>query len=126
MAGGEIMAEADDLVDEEGGRIRRDPPRRGVSQQPELNLGAAGFQSLFEQIDHRAATLAGIACFPGDLIEPRRQRAAVDDRAAVFALVEEIAHDRKNVVSGKRVSVRVDLGGTRLINKNKKQTNTKN
>src|SRR3546814_2868505 len=40
MAGGEIMAEADDLVDEEGGRIRRDPPRRGVSQQPELNLGA--------------------------------------------------------------------------------------
>src|SRR3546814_8749188 len=73
MAGGEIMAEADDLVDEEGGRIRRDPPRRGVSQQPELNLGAAGFQSLFEQIDHRAATLAGIACFTGDLIEPRSE-----------------------------------------------------
>src|SRR3546814_19805091 len=92
MAGGEIMAEADDLVDEEGGRIRRDPPRRGVSQQPELNLGAAGFQSLFEQIDHRAAALAGIACFTGDLIEPRRPRAAVADPAAVFKLFEAIAY----------------------------------
>src|SRR3546814_12045186 len=29
-----------------------------------------------------------------------------------------LAQDRKSVVSGKRVSVRVDLGGSRLIKKN--------
>src|SRR3546814_20270681 len=31
--------------------------------------------------------------------------------------------DRKSVVSGKRVSVRVDLGGRRIIKKKKKHTN---
>src|SRR3546814_12582689 len=34
------------------------------------------------------------------------------------------AGDRKSVVSGKRVSVRVDLGGRRLIKKKKKQKQT--
>ncbi len=44
MAGGEIMAEADDLIDEEGGRVRRDPPGRGVREQPALDLGTALFE----------------------------------------------------------------------------------
>src|SRR3546814_14425389 len=33
--------------------------------------------------------------------------------------------DRKSVVSGKSVSVRVDLGGRRIINKKQKHTTTK-
>src|SRR3546814_18909932 len=36
--------------------------------------------------------------------------------------VEAIGEDRKSVVSGKSVSVRVDIGGRRNIKKKKKQT----
>src|SRR3546814_16115989 len=38
----------------------------------------------------------------------------------------DVLRDRKSVVSGKRVSVRVDLGGRRLIKKKKKNTRTPN
>src|SRR3546814_14708146 len=45
--------------------------------------------------------------------------------------IEKVAHnnlpmceDRKSVVSGKSVSVRVDLGGRRIINKQSKHTKT--
>src|SRR3546814_13341593 len=38
----------------------------------------------------------------------------------------EDAEDRKSVVSGKSVSVRVDLGGRRNIKKQRKQLNLKN
>src|SRR3546814_12614271 len=37
------------------------------------------------------------------------------------SLESVIARDRKSVVSGKRVSVRVDLGGRRIIKKKKRQ-----
>src|SRR3546814_19508905 len=40
-----------------------------------------------------------------------------------FAVVK---HDRKSVVSGKSVSVRVDLGGRRLIKKKNQSTETEN
>ena len=92
MVGGEIVAETDDLVDEEGGRIRRDAPRRGAFEQPALDLGASGVERALEQVDHRAAARARIVAFGGDRIEPRRQIAAVDDRAALVEIVEEVAH----------------------------------
>src|SRR3546814_7529805 len=63
MAGGEIMAEADDLVDQERGRARRNPSRRGMLEQPALDLGTAGVERLFEERDHRTATRARIAAF---------------------------------------------------------------
>src|SRR3546814_17511806 len=37
----------------------------------------------------------------------------------------QLSEDRKSVVQGKRVTVRVDLGGRRIIQKTKKQTVTK-
>src|SRR3546814_20719035 len=37
-----------------------------------------------------------------------------------MAFLQLFARDRKSVVSGKRVSVRVDLGGRRIIKKKKK------
>src|SRR3546814_11385970 len=53
---------------------------------------------------------------PHDMIEqcPRRRLAALDQPVAR-------QEDRKSVVSGKRVSVRVDLGGRRIIKKQQKK-----
>src|SRR3546814_15060094 len=46
--------------------------------------------------------------------------------AAMFGGVTNLSSARKSVVSGKSVSVRVDNGGSRIITKNKKDTNQKN
>src|SRR3546814_8563689 len=73
MAGGEIMAEADDLVDQERGRARRNPSRRGMLAQPALDLGTAGVERLFEERAHRTATRARIAAFGGHLVAPRSE-----------------------------------------------------
>jgi hypothetical protein len=89
---GEIVAEADDLVDQEGGRLRSDTPRRGVCEQPPLDLGAPVVERRLEQRDHCAAALARIAGFGGDRVELARKRAAIDDRAARVELVEDVAH----------------------------------
>src|SRR3546814_11763824 len=56
-----------------------------------------------------------------------RQRGAIDGRRAAEAveqrtatqLAQHLQRDRKSVVSGKSVSVRVDLGGRRIIKKQK-------
>src|SRR3546814_11528443 len=48
-------------------------------------------------------------------------KTAYGGRAALLPLLLSILKDRKSVVSGKSVSVRVDLGGRCIINK-KKQT----
>src|SRR3546814_14712365 len=42
----------------------------------------------------------------------------------VVECLERLCPDRKSVVSGKSVSVRVALGGRRIINKTKSQTKT--
>src|SRR3546814_15255478 len=44
--------------------------------------------------------------------------------AICLMLLLALSPDRKSVVSGKSVSVRVDLGGRRIINKKKQQENT--
>jgi hypothetical protein len=92
MADGEIMAEADDLVDQERHRIRRDAPRRRPFEQPALDLGAAVVERPLEQRDHRAAARSRIAAFGGNGVELRREIASVDDRAAMVEIVEQVAH----------------------------------
>src|SRR3546814_11748433 len=52
----------------------------------------------------------------GGILRPRRPDR---DHSASFASTAFIRLDRKSVVLGKSVSVRVDLGGRRLIKKNK-------
>src|SRR3546814_17671635 len=49
-----------------------------------------------------------------------RPRTPVATLVARYGLLDR-ARDRKSVVSGKRVSVSVDLGGRRIIKKKKKQ-----
>src|SRR3546814_16088805 len=47
------------------------------------------------------------------------------DRQGISALEFQRAEDQKSVVSGKRVSVRVDIGGSRNIKKKKKKNQKK-
>src|SRR3546814_17795697 len=55
------------------------------------------------------------------LIGTRRAAGAVDDRRAGLERgLGGVGGDRKSVVSGKRVSVRVDLRGRRFIKKKKR------
>src|SRR5690606_7553905 len=92
MLGGKIMAEADDLIDEEGGCIGCDPPCRRLVEQAAFDLGPPGLERLLEQRHHCAAALAGIARFSGDLVESPRERPAVDDRAAPVEMAKDVAH----------------------------------
>src|SRR3546814_16099266 len=67
-----------------------------------------GIANIFEScVDHDSAVWAAI------VDEGHRQ-----DRSIELIASENI--DRKSVVSGKSVSVRVDLGGSRIIKKKKK------
>src|SRR3546814_19091454 len=52
-------------------------------------------------------------------LDDRRDGLAHEALAGV-ALADPVAEDRKSVVSGKSVSVRVDLGGRRIIKKKNK------
>src|SRR3546814_17446154 len=52
---------------------------------------------------------------------PRRQRDPPGGGAQGLARTAASHEDRKSVVSGKRVSVRVDLGGSRINKKQKKK-----
>src|SRR3546814_13097029 len=80
----------------------RDRPGRGSDAARDTDGACANYhQHRFGAVDARRTTGA-------DAVEPGRC-----DRA-----------DRKSVVSGKSVSVRVDLGGRRIIKKKKKLDNT--
>jgi len=88
----EIVAQADDLVGQKGGRMRRHPPCRRMEQQPAADLRAPRVERLPKQRDHRAAALPGIARLGRQRIEPPRQRAPVDNRAAVVEMGEQVGH----------------------------------
>src|SRR3546814_12414010 len=77
-------------------------PRRRPAGRPQLAVHV-------DQVDHRAAGV--------QVPEPERL-VVLGDRAA-----EQVA-ERKSVVEGKRVSVRVDPGGRRIIKKKNKNNNT--
>src|SRR3546814_15136737 len=51
----------------------------------------------------------------------RGHRAAADRRADIEAAADRLGGDRKSVVQGRRVSVRVELGGRLIINKKRKR-----
>src|SRR3546814_2640320 len=57
-----------------------------------------------------------LAIDPGERLDAQGRPLAADD-AKIDALLEREVRDRKSVVSGKSVSVRVDLGGRRIIKK---------
>src|SRR3546814_17124849 len=70
---------------------------------------------------------------PKEQQQPEQIARHRDVSAAAVQIVDARLADRKSVVSGKSVSVRVDLGGRRIIKKKKrtktskqKQQNTKN
>lgn len=70
MIDGEVVREADDLVDQEGGRLRRDQSVRRLGEQAAADLGPALFERALEQVDERAAALARIARLGRDGFEP--------------------------------------------------------
>src|SRR3546814_13941300 len=90
-----------------GGRLRGiadlQPERRSVAQQ---------------RREHRQVARGGDDQYLADAAEHQRRQRIIDHR-----LVEHgqklLREDRKSVVSGKSVSVRVDLGGRRIIKKKK-------
>src|SRR3546814_14085173 len=90
-----------------------------------------------EAVEGIAADMAGLARDRRDVAQRRRvhrhalgrvaERVEIRDAAiGQFVALEIIIArgDRKSVVEGKSVSVRLDLGGRRLIKKKKKQLTT--
>src|SRR3546814_19178322 len=84
-------------------------------------VGPGAFAMVARVHDDRVVDLAALLERPEQLPQP-----TVDVAQAVVIIVVEavpaLEIDRKSVVSGKGVSVRVDLGGRRIIKK-KKSTN---
>src|SRR3546814_13657473 len=103
-----------------------------VSARPSIEAENALVMALPEP--YRSACENDLAAMRGRLSVPRGEAGelridAVGDFTrscgeTLVGLSEILAEDRKSVVSGKSVSVRVDLGGRRIINKKKyKRTN---
>src|SRR3546814_18558949 len=118
---------------------------------PLSDVGAAQIGALFQAVDSRRIPGAGLCCTlasggtmsRGDIhaLGQRHgldtavlasRRCLADFKLMVFDMdstliniecIDELAEDRKSVVSGKSVSVRLDLGGRRIISK--KQTKLK-
>src|SRR3546814_19128515 len=59
------------------------------------------------------------------LPDPRRRRTDAETRHGLDRCRPPAPADRKSVVEGKSVSVRVDIGGRRIIKKKKKMTEKK-
>src|SRR3546814_19515182 len=70
-----------------------------------------------------ATTTLG-AIFGGVLQDPARYGLDFAFTAVFLTLLVSLWKDRKRVVEGKSVSVRVDLGGSRILNKKKNKTRT--
>src|SRR3546814_11753212 len=87
-------------------------PADHLVERVEAELGE-GFTDLLGDEGEQVHHLLGRA---RELVAQARVLGAHPDRTGV-----RVALDRKSVVSGKRVSVRVDLGGRRRIKKTKTQ-----
>src|SRR3546814_11566932 len=91
-----------------------------ISLQRSVSIG-------FGQPEHALADIAQDQ-FRADRRDPGDERFAQEAFDMIFARIAEPAmrphraRDRKSVVSGKSVSVRVDLGGRGIIKKKKKKT----
>src|SRR3546814_12605008 len=88
---------------------------------------SAGWRDLLSGAGVRSVSVSAAGIFTGSDAEVRLRGHAlagtIDDYRLSFESGERI--DRKSVVEGKSVSVRVDLGGRRIIKK-KKKTQMKN
>src|SRR3546814_11646849 len=63
--------------------------------------------------------LTGHTLMVGDMGRTELASAAEAGARTLFRSAEQLRADRKSVVEGKRVAVRVDLGGRRLLKKKK-------
>src|SRR3546814_13252796 len=93
---------------------------------------APGIEPRARRPDQPAAHPGGVARLQADRALPDRLRRRAERREGRRAHRRRVAapriampSDGKSVVSGKSVSVRVDVGGRRIL-KNKKHTNMKN
>src|SRR3546814_11059437 len=68
----------------------------------------------------------GFSQFPGTRFKSIRLAGKRADRAEIDHIAGELTRDRKSVVEGKRLSVRVDLGGRRILKKKNNIYNTQN
>src|SRR3546814_21048700 len=66
---------------------------------------------------HAGAALFAHGRFPAIVVAVGRLVVVAEEQPCVVREAEQLAEDRKSVVSGKSVSVRVDLGGRRIIKK---------
>src|SRR3546814_20076738 len=96
-------------------------------------IGGRGVQGVIFTLELDSGNLAGelaIGTCSGHLVARHRQSDNAVERRSVEVLVHEHTtapigdaeitdQDRKSVVSGKSVSVRVDLGGRRILKKKK-------
>src|SRR3546814_13025515 len=89
--------------------VDRQPRVRGFGEQRgQVGNGAAALLLLAADIDlHEQLRL------------PARLGAGLGERPHERRAVDRVDRDRKSAVSGKSVSVRVDLGGRRMIKKKK-------
>src|SRR3546814_12592262 len=85
-------------------RCRAGSARKAAEFRPVLGHGRTGAP------DDREPAASG---------NDRMRPALFQDQAFAYAVIGGSPSDRKSVVSGKSVSVRLDLGGRRLIKKKK-------
>src|SRR3546814_12308580 len=95
--------------------------------EPRLKSALAGLEPPVRLVDHiGAAAAADDPAVAVTRLERLERVANLHGRVSLMQnlVVFEGAADRKSVVSGKSVSVRVDLGGRRSIKKKKKNEST--
>src|SRR3546814_19126239 len=86
----------------------------GGADRAKVNLANSQVQSLAGKIEQYDLDNSGL---PPDLQALLTQPADAPTWLGPYAKSDEIKEDRKSVVEGQSVSVRVDLGGRRIIKK---------
>src|SRR3546814_14633006 len=102
-----------DVCSSDLGRWRRPAPSRQATGRDRRNGGRRRKRRLAPQTGRIKGT---------EMSEVTNKRAllSVSDKNGLVELGRELGRDRKSVVQGKSVSVRVDLGGRRINKKKKK------
>src|SRR3546814_12475301 len=106
------------------------PQHGGLVCPPHLKLGAMNHVAKLTGVDHLFSCICRIkpakisVCRERSCASSRITTWYLNNTIAVKSMIERmIRRDRKSDVSGKSVSVRVDLGGRRIIKKKKKKRN---
>src|SRR3546814_18838839 len=91
-----------------------------VSKSSDISILKARIRSLLRrklQRDEHERISGHFRAQELEIVRERTEREAAERRAALADQLEVANQDRKGDVEGKRVSVRVDLGGRRIIKK---------